>query len=799
MTIYYTIDGSNPKDSITRRLYIEPIPIETYTVLNYIAVDSSNNWGKNGSVVFNITDGVVIEGLVINLTIIAEFQKILDEAVEGSKIIFTENIVGANFTINKALNLVTTNVTLIGNGIDPVFTINADNVTINGFTINQSSSGDGIFVNHTNNATINNCRITCNGTGINIVNSTNTNIKDSILTNCINGVIINCSEGAFLKRVNITDSEDNAIWVHNSKNTTIVNSTFLNNGKNQFTSVANTILVDASENTYIWNNNIKGGFFAIHLINTNVNANIYYNTFRDITADTILLEGRYGANLTQNLIDGAFIGINFNGYSEKVIVTQNVVMNIRNYAGEPNTLAEYNYVYNPDPQSDLYGQCYNCVQISAGSSNFAKGVYMENNIFIKNKHRSFEGRHTGDYNNSCFGFGYNLWDGSSSYQNSTGAMTFREGYVDLVIDRVGDSSYRLRLINERTGEYLSGLRDFPVIFSAGSYTQTVIFHDSEAVATFDVSTTITKIKARISNQIYKFESWDIPITEGYNNTNKASDAGYSDGEAINNQNPVVPDIPQDIPTPDKPYGGDNNNDGEGTGKGTGTGGGVDDTGTAGKSDSLNPGSEGDGDTNYNNPSASNPTNSKGTSETVISIPDYDSELIINNTNKETEDNKDKENNNTNPENNDKNNQENNNTNQENTNNQENNNNNNTDSNLVKAVDGTADAPSSSSSTTAGTTSIEAIAQSVVSAISSIAEAGESSDDTAKGLDDGAKGSDDTAEGGESAGDTSKSYEIKKSIDKKSDNVLGYVISIIVLIIAIGLGIFGYKKRRDRLE
>lgn len=720
VTIYYTVDGSNPLNSSTRKIYVEAIEINAYTILSYVAVDPSNNWGKTGQTGFNITDAIIIGGLVIgNTTNVEEIQKLFDNAEDGSKFVFIDDIPGAHFVINKAINIITTNNTkFIGNGVDAVFTINHEGATINGFTI--ENNGTGILINNTNNINIVNTNISANTTGINIFQSNNVTIKDSSIFNATNGILINESANTQINRVMIEECYDNGIWVLNSNQTTIVKSTLNNNGKDWYTSKANQILLNGTRNTKLLNNSINYGFFGVHLSTENHDLFMDYNKIYEGTGDAIILEGKYyDVTITHNTLDGCFNGIQFNGYNNNVFVKNNLIQKMHYHVGEPEFHEDFKKVYDLyNWTADTYGQYNNDIQVGSGSRNFHTEVRLEDNICILPNHRAWESRHTHDFtNSSCDGYGYNLWDGSNSYQGSTGGATsYREGFVDLVIDRVGDSTYRLRLINRHTNEYLSEIPEFDVEFRAGSYVQNVKFKDSEALATFDVASAISKVTATISSYISKSVSFDVPIADGYNSTTRPNDPGYKPGDAINNPDPVVPDIPHVIPTPDEPYGGDHNNDGNGTGRGDGTGGGSSSVGPEGNPDSL--------------PHQGNDPN---------------------------------------PSDNNNNNDNNNQNNGDNTNTDNSNNN----ANLVEVEGGSLSAPSSSSSgASVGTTSNTPLSQ-----------AGSSSSSA-------------SSAGGASVGDSSKSYEIEKSVDKKIDNTATIAFSIIALIACLILIIIGYKKRKE---
>ncbi|WP_405322170.1 PKD domain-containing protein [Methanobrevibacter thaueri] len=591
--IYYTVDGSNPLNSSTKRVYLEPIGIEISTVLNAVAVDLSNNSGEISTFNFIITDAINVNDKV-NSTLIQKIQELLDNAEPNSKFVFDYNeLYGANFTINKPLNIITNvNTRLIGNGIQPVFNLceNAINSTINGFTI-ENNNAEAILIKNTSNIGVTNCNIQAD-IAVNIQNSNNTLIKDTSITNSTNAIQIMSSENTTVNRVSITNSTKNGIYLKNSENTVIKNSLLESNGVDPYYSEANHILLDGNNNTEIINNTINYGYFGLYFKNTNKNTLMDNNTIYEGIGDAIYLSGRYiNLNITHNTLEGCFMGINFNGYSEKVEVLNNLIQKMHSHEGEPESGQEYDLFYNFHHRSDLYGQYNNAIQVFELASNFHDEVHIENNVCILLEHRAWEARKTGTHIESgCDGYGYNLMDGSDSYHWSTNGVThYQEGFVNLVLDRIGDSSYRLRLQNMRTGEFLSDIPAFDVIFTAGRYSQTVKFIDSEAVATFDVASSITTITAKISAEIKKSISWNIEIAEGFNSSNKKNDSGYEVGEAINNPNPVIPAINELINryvNYIEPSGSEENNNiapgttpGNGTGNGTGHGNGTDGSGS----------------------------------------------------------------------------------------------------------------------------------------------------------------------------------------------------------------------------
>ena len=595
-TIYYTVDGSDPKDSPTRREYYEPVSIETSTFLQFVAVDPAGNYGNVGNLSLTITDAIIV-----NSRLVEKIQRMLDNAEPGSKIVIDyKNISGANFTINKPLNIITTsNTLLVGNGVDPVFRIgpNASGTKINGFSLENSV--DCIVVNNTKDVSIlNTVAYSRNGNGFNILNSNNTLIKDSTSKNSYNCININGSRNTVLNRVNSSGSYMNGVSVIKSSNTVINNSLLDNNGVYN-KGKAQAILLDNSNKTSIINNEITRGYFGIRFKNTNRNVDIINNTINETVADGILFEGTTSrVNVTLNTIEGSFNGLNFNGYVNNVYVTENLVWKMHSHTGDIESKRNFD-IYDPDPWSDNYGQFYNCVQVSAGSSNFGDGVFMANNVFIKQQHRSWEARHTSDTTSpsgvystvtdwdtsqlldSCAGHDFNLWDGSGSYTNSGGAVGYSEGRVNLVVDRIGDSTFRLRLKNMGNGKYLTNIDPFDVTVTAGSYTQVVKFENDSAIATFNTASSITKVTFTISMHIKKSISWDAPITDG-NSSIKDEDPGRVEGDAYDNRKPTVAPMYETDderrarlgPDAGGSGSGNGNGNGHGTGLGNGTGSGM---------------------------------------------------------------------------------------------------------------------------------------------------------------------------------------------------------------------------------
>lgn len=594
VTIYYTVDGSNPINSSTRRTYTGMFDIEVDTVLTMVALDSAGNYGNVTNITFEITDA-----FKANSTLVDEIQEMLDNAEPGSKILFDYPIIeGANFTISKPLNIISNvNTRLIGNGIQPVltFTKSARGSIVNGFTV-ENVDAYGILINDTREVTVRNCIVNVTDSdGIYINDSSKINVVDTHVNGAIDGIVINQSSKVVLDKVTVRDSYNNGVWIYESTNTMLSNSLLEDNGQDQYHSKANQVLVDNSNGTSIINNTINYGFFGIHLYHYNHGVNIDRNVIYEGVGDAILLSNYYyDINITHNLIDGSFNGIDFMGYSEDVTIKQNTIMNLHEHKGDldHNQYISYEeewamYMYEEYFGPDMfYKHRNNGIQVSFPASNFDEGnTIIIDNVVIKLGHRAWESRkYQGYLDVGCAGYGYNMMDGSNSYTGQGGATSYHEGKVDMVVDRIGDATFRLRLINRLDGHYLTEIPAFDVIFNSNGFVQTVKFNGSEAIAEFDVSMVLTDIDVIISTEIRKSAHFDMEITEGFSGSNRAFDPGLERGEAWDNPDPVVPKFPEPeddykptdpivnppISEPETGYGNGTGN-GQGTGNGTGTG------------------------------------------------------------------------------------------------------------------------------------------------------------------------------------------------------------------------------------
>ena len=291
--IYYTLDGSNPKDNGI--LYQNPILISNTTTLKYYSKDSTNH-STNLSVcnyifecVGNLNTGkgyVTIQSAIDDLT-----------TVNGDIILVKSGIYNVNIILNKSLNLIGKNAILTAlitsySVID--VDINGSGSLISGFNIINSEQG--ININGASNVSI------INNSFCNVLNSINVNLDNNtvISENIINdvnyyntksnvGIKVNKSKNLLITKNSITLNSNSGYAIRiindNCKNAYIVNNT-LRNKKN---CKGYGISVRGSGNEIASNHisNFRGGIYEL------ARQSIFYNN--------IITSNKYGINMAKSI------------------------------------------------------------------------------------------------------------------------------------------------------------------------------------------------------------------------------------------------------------------------------------------------------------------------------------------------------------------------------------------------------------------------------------------------------------------------------------------------------------------
>jgi len=182
-------------------------------------------------------------------------QSAINASISGDTIFVYVGTYNCNIHVKKTLTLIGENkndTIIAGNGYSEVVNISKDNVSINGFKINNG--GLGVCIYNVNNTTASNNIISNNWYGLYIYNSSFTKINNNLINNNTNAISYfgSCNNNS----MNKNKIFNNTVGIHLgyfdgiSKKETfhIVNNTLLNNG----------LFLQESNNNVIKNNTING-------------------------------------------------------------------------------------------------------------------------------------------------------------------------------------------------------------------------------------------------------------------------------------------------------------------------------------------------------------------------------------------------------------------------------------------------------------------------------------------------------------------------------------------------------------
>ena len=143
-------------------------------------------------------------------------QEAIDRAAPGSIVLVDSGIYYEHLEVNKSISLMgqeKMSTIIDGGGSGTVITVVADNVLIDGFTIQNGGteffSGASIFLNQSYNSVISNNIITNSTSGISLDDSTGNTIFDNIVTKCGNFIPGSLYWGGAIDL--LEDSSDNVI------------------------------------------------------------------------------------------------------------------------------------------------------------------------------------------------------------------------------------------------------------------------------------------------------------------------------------------------------------------------------------------------------------------------------------------------------------------------------------------------------------------------------------------------------------------------------------------------------------
>jgi len=197
---------------------------------------------SNGYPVHNLDTG-------LNYTTIQEAIHAA-ETLGGHTIFVEEGIYYEHLLINKSISLIgenKNNTTLDGEGVETIIKIEADNVTINNFSINNGY------------------------TGLSAYSVSNTTIQDNSINNNTYGISLSLAINSSSSRNSISHNEQ-GIYIYGGESHTIVNNTISHNEEG-------THIIGGS-NSYFANNTVKNNFLGL-VVYTYGNCTIRGNLFND--------------------------------------------------------------------------------------------------------------------------------------------------------------------------------------------------------------------------------------------------------------------------------------------------------------------------------------------------------------------------------------------------------------------------------------------------------------------------------------------------------------------------------------
>jgi len=325
----------------------------------------------------------------------SNIQDAIEAADDGDTVYVSSGIYYENIIINKLINLIGENkdITFInGSGSGSVITVNADFISISGFTIQNSGTeyykfDSGININSNNN-TINDNIFIDNYYGIFIGNSNDNTISENLFNNNFDGVYLYASLKNQCNR-NTIDNNDFTGNLFNgvkfeciSKDASCSNNEITNNiiENNNWTAINLNGRYDGiCENNYISNNIITLNKREIELTNS------IRNTFRN---NEITISGHYWDvgfyfSYETDLENDIDVSNTVNGVSVLVLSKVNI----------PTIIENLNLIYTNTTYATNYGMInlYNCENITVRNciiSNHSKfGIFIPfegENITITN-------------------------------------------------------------------------------------------------------------------------------------------------------------------------------------------------------------------------------------------------------------------------------------------------------------------------------------------------------------------------------------------------------------------------------
>ncbi|HDO19149.1 MAG TPA: hypothetical protein ENG74_00310, partial [Thermoplasmatales archaeon] len=181
-------------------------------------------------------------------------QQAIDNATEGDTIIVNANEYRENIIIDKEIKLIGIGNPIIDCSGNVGIMVEADNVSIENFTICNGSIG--IYIDFSDNILVSNCNITNSGEAIKLWDSTNCTITNcTAINNSWRGIYLDYSNNCTITNCLVSNNNWDGIYLDSSTNCTITDCIVNNNDDGIYLDYSNNCTIT---NCTVSNNNWKG-------------------------------------------------------------------------------------------------------------------------------------------------------------------------------------------------------------------------------------------------------------------------------------------------------------------------------------------------------------------------------------------------------------------------------------------------------------------------------------------------------------------------------------------------------------
>lgn len=250
-------------------------------------------------------------------------QSAINAATNGDTVYVYSGIYNENIKIDKSLILIGENrsvTTIKGSSLNATVIISGESVILQGFTITNDGSQEGIYTSTSDHTFIDNI-FTETSQGIYLYFSSENTIQNNVFNdNMMSGVFMEVGQNNTISENEFINNTDEGIYITGCGTTKIEKNNFYNNGKGIHAYQAN--------GNIIRNNVIQSNAYGIHFagsitIHSNYNT-ISHNSITNNTICGIRIENSQFNRIQLNEIKGNNKGIQFE-FTGANIITENVI------------------------------------------------------------------------------------------------------------------------------------------------------------------------------------------------------------------------------------------------------------------------------------------------------------------------------------------------------------------------------------------------------------------------------------------------------------------------------------------